>query len=369
MGLRQKSLASLGMVSVLVTGVVGTTYAKQDDVASTINDLKSNVVYSTTVDPVNGDQNPYAVLVDKRPGSSTLGEVFVSNFSNAAGVNGAGTTVERIENGMPIPFFTGANGPAAMAFSPKGPLWIANFGQLGTDGNVQVTKPNGSSFGTAGIVTNSQMQGPWGQEFAGGYTTNEGQVVPAAFFVASAQNGTIEAMYNFVPGKFSTTTEFLTIGSGLTYSGTDANSIKGPQGMAWDANQHVLYVTNTADNSIRAYSWTGANTPNQGEGQVVFKGGPLKSPVGIALNPINGDLLVVNQGNNNLVELRLDPMEPSHKAHVVGQKVLDPTPVNPKTGAGSGLFGLATTTDANGNLVIYYSDDNTNTVNQLTVGN
>lgn len=51
------------------------------------------------------------------------------------GTNDAGSTIEEIENGKPVTYATGANGPAAMAFSPNGPLWIANFGQSGTDGN------------------------------------------------------------------------------------------------------------------------------------------------------------------------------------------------------------------------------------------
>jgi len=46
-------------------------------------------------------------------------------------------------------------------------------------------------------------------------------------------------------------------------------------------------------------------------------------------------------------------------AHVVGQQVLD-------TGAAGALFGIATTTDTNGHLVVYFTDDNTNTVNELT---
>lgn len=329
-----------------------------------VSQLNDNQVVSSTIDPGNGDQNPYAVVIDQRPGSATDGQLFVSNFSNSAGINGAGSTIEEIENGKPVTYATGANGPAAMAFSPKGPLWIANFGQNGTDGNVQVTKPNGASFGTDGIVTNAGVQGPWGQAFAAPYQTASGATVPPAFFVTGALNGTVAAMYNFTPPTFNSTTQFDIIGSNLAHTGTSANNVQGPQGIVWDAQTHLLYVTDTADNSIRAFTWTGASTPNQGQGQLVYQGGALKAPVGIAIDPVNGDLLVVNQGNNNLVELTTGIQ--GGGAQVVGQSVLDNTPVNPQTGAGAALFGIAATKDASGNLVVYYTDDNTNTVNELS---
>lgn len=330
-----------------------------------ITQLKSNTVVSSTVDPSNGDQNPYGLVIDNRPGTTTPGALYVSNFSDKNGTNGAGSTVERIQNGKPTTFSTGANGPAALAFAAKGPLWIANFGQVGTDGNVQVTKPNGASFGANGIITNRSVQGPWGQAF-GTYTDASGNKQPT-FFVTGAQNGTVAAMYGFTPPNFAGTTQFAVLGSGLAHTGSTANDVEGPQGLAWDAANHTLYVTDTADNSVRAFDWTGPNgMTEQGQGKLVYQGGALKKPVGIALNPVNGDLLVVNQGNNNLVELSLDGKGPKGKAHVVGQVVLDKTPVNPKTGAGSALFGLAATQDASGNLVVYYTDDNTNTVNKLS---
>jgi len=133
----------------------------------------------------------------------------------------------------------------------------------------------------------------------------------------------------------------------------------------------------------------GQSTPNQGQGTLVYQGAPLNQPAGIAIDPLNGDLLVVNQGNNNLVELALNPKPPVAPqlpmgpagpvppapvpmpmpagpqppqpplAHVVGQKVLD-------TGAAGALFGIAATTDAAGNLVVYYTDDNTNTLDMLS---
>jgi DNA-binding beta-propeller fold protein YncE len=96
----------------------------------------------------------------------------------------------------------------------------------------------------------------------------------------------------------------------------------------------------------------------------VFEGAPLNTPAGLAINPLNGDLLVVNQLDNNLVEIG-KPMQ-GNDDHAVAVRTLDPTKVNQKTGAGSALFGIAATTDAADKLKVYFTDDNTNTLDALT---
>lgn len=375
------AVAALSVCSAGLTFAATAPMPPMPPKAATINQLHQISVVSSTVDPKNGDTNPYAVAI------SPSGDLYVSNFSNSAGINGKGTTIEKIVNGQPNTFFSGADGPAAMAFSPKGPLWIANFGQQGSDGDVQVILPNGQAFpGTDGIITNAAISGPWGQTFTPGYTSKSGVKTPAAFFVASALNGSIEALSGFSPPTFDSDTTVTVIGQGLAHTGNNANDIVGPQGMAWSSTTDTLYVVDGADNSIRAFKWWGTSTPDQGQGTLIYQGAPLNQPAGLAIDPLNGDLLVVNQGNNNLVELALQPQGPTlptpppmmgsgmgpmqppapmpgptpPQAHVVGQQALD-------TGAPGALFGLAATTDSQGNLVVYYTDDNTNTLNRLGV--
>jgi hypothetical protein len=94
-------------------------------------------------------------------------------------------------------------------------------------------------------------------------------------------------------------------------------------------------------------------------GITVFQGKPLNTPGGLAVNPINGDLLAVNGGDNNLIELNLS------QGKVVGTRTLDNVPVDQKTGNGSALFGVTAGTDAKGNLQVFFTDDNTNTLNVL----
>ncbi len=118
------------------------------------------------------------------------------------------------------------------------------------------------------------------------------------------------------------------------------------------------WVANFTGNNVQIFSTNG--------GAPVFQGAPLNTPAGSALNPLNGDLLLVNQLDNNLVEI--GPPIQGNDDRVVAVRTLDRTKVNQKTGAGSALFGLAATADSGGNLKVYFTDDNTNTLDALVMG-
>lgn len=357
-------ITSLVAVAALsATPLLGMAPAPISHAATTIAGLNQVKVVASTIDSQNGDLNPYGLTYDSYAGTNTspnpfFGDFLVSNFSNSAGTSGAGDSIEAInpKTGAVQPFSHYANGPVALAVSPKGPVWVANFGQMGTDGNVEVLKPNGTLFpGSDSMITNADLGGPWGQVFVPGTTP--------AFLVTNALTGTVDAMYDFSPPTFNTDTQFAVIGSGLAHQGTTAATVQGPQGMVYDPMTHMIYVTDTADNSIRAFFWTGSTTPNQGTGQLVFQGAPLAGPAGITINPINGDLLVVNTRHNTLVELTVG--QNGTPAHVVAIRLLDKTPVNPRTGAGSALFGVYAMKNAQGQLRVYFTDDNTNTLDVL----
>lgn len=337
----------------------GSTTVTSRSFSGNISQLNTITQIASTVSS-SGDQNPYGLAYYNPPkGPATdpfIGDFLVSNFSNSQGTNGAGSTIMAINpnTGAVTPFASTAAGPVSLAVSPLGPVWVANFGTTGTNGNDQVLTPLGGEFPQGGsLITSPLLDGPWGQAFVP-------STAGPAFFVTNVLNGTIDAMYGFSPPSFNTDTKFTVIGQGLAHQGTTASSVQGPQGMIYDASTHMVYVTDTADNSIRAYYWNGPNTPNQGTGQLIYQGDPLKEPVGITLDPLNGDLLVANQGNNNLVEIALN----NGHAYVAGQKVLDNTPVNPQTGAGSALFGVYAMNN-NGQLEVFFTDDNTNTLDVL----
>ena len=47
--------------------------------------------------------------------------------------------------------------------------------------------------------------------------------------------------------------------------------------------------------------------------------------------------------------------------------LLDNVPVDAQSGNGSALFGVAAAADARGNLEVYFTDDNMNTLNLLSI--
>jgi hypothetical protein len=132
---------------------------------------------------------------------------------------------------------------------------------------------------------------------------------------------------------------------------TAANAT-GPQGFAYDTTNDVLYVSNSANNTITEIPGAAAATSTVTTHLVPVAAGALNTPENIALDATTGDLLVVNAGNNTLIQLN------PKTGKVVGSKVLD-------TGAAGALFGLAITTDTAGKPIIFYSNDNNNTLNVL----
>lgn len=206
-----------------------------------------------------------------------------------------------------------ASGPVAIAISNLGATWIASYlpgyvnrttGATTGDGNVIVVTPNGTDVpNNNGVIDNNsgatfspaneKFAGPWGQAFA----VKAGTTSPF-FFTTNVTSGSIQRQ-KFVPGQFAkeavTTIGKLPVGS-------NAFDPTGPQGMAYDAINDVLFVASTATNAIVAYPNATAVTTLE-ESVTVFQGGPLKAPVGLAINPLTGSLLAVNQLDNNLVEI------------------------------------------------------------------
>lgn len=360
--------------------------------ASTIAQLNQNVQVVSAVAP-NGDMNPYGLAmppanytgINAATGAKNVlqpGDLLISDFSNNTGAN-TGTTILRYtpSTGTVSPFYQDkiAKGPVAIAISSLGTLWIANYlpgysntsdGATTGDGNVTVTTPNGTDFtSNAGIIDNNsgatfspptaKFAGPWGQAFG----VKSGTTTPY-FFVTQVETGAVQRQA-FIPGKFYAE-NVVTIGQ--LPVGTNAFDPTGPQGMAYDPATDTLYVASTADNRIVAYP-NATTTPSLEQPITVYQGMPLNAPLGLAINPINGDLLTVNQLDNNMLEIAPNLTQSAGgetlNAQVIATRLLDNTPVNPANGTGSALFGLVATKDSGGNLLVYYTDSNTNSLNAL----
>jgi len=334
--------------------------------------LRAHVVASVVAP--NGDANPYSLaIVPVTAGQLTAGNVLVTDFNNGAGTAGAGTSIMQVDpaTGQSSLFFQGSPsngvvGPVGIALNPtKDFVWLGDYGPAndagvydGSNGNVAIVSPAGAAV-PGGLFDNTTtgmgiFNGVWGQAVS----DVNGAV---SFYWTNAGNGTTGQGGGGVwrldplagnPGQpLESTYTLLAKGLPASPAGTTAATAAGPQGMVFDPANDTLYVSDDATNEIVAIpdanSATGPTTPI-----VVRAGGPLHAPQQLAIDPANGNLLVVNGAvNNDLVEL-------TTSGRVVGVKN-----IAPQSPAGS-LFGLAATT-VNGQTVIYFDNSATGSLEEL----
>ncbi|MEU9746594.1 hypothetical protein [Streptomyces niveus] len=273
--------------------------------------------------PANGDVNPYGTaLVDKSTGQLRRGDVLVSNFNNAANLQGTGTTLVQI--------------------SPKGETRL--FAQINPK------KLPGPCPGGVGLTTAlSILPGGW--------------VVVGSLPTADGRSATAKAGCLIVLDKHGKVRE--------TISG---KGINGP----WDmtAKSHgdktELFVTNVLNGTVagggdvvrrgtvlritlhRVTAIPDAlkRDNSAGPGRVVTTNEHLNGPLGLAIAP-NGHILTVNAGDGNIVET-------APRGHQVAVRTLDSSGTPPGAGA---LFGLAVAENPDR---VYFVDDATNTLNLLS---
>ena len=363
--------------------------------AITIAALNTIKNLATAVDPINGDTNPYGLAITPASyngldGSGNMavlrpGDLIISDFSDKTGAN-VGTSLLRYtpSTNTIVHYYAEAigSGPVAVAISGKGSTWISNYqphytntadGTTSGDGNVVVITADGTDFTAPdGIVDNNSgatfnppsnmFAGPWGQAFG----QKAGSTTPY-FFIANVDKnmGWVQREAFKAPAfnKLTATT------IGVLPTGSNAFDPTGPQGMVYDPNTDILYVASTADSAIWAMPNATTSAGLSSPMVVVYQGAPLNAPLGITLNPINGDLIVANQLDNNLVEVSPTPQVQgstyAFSSKLVGTKLVDTMSVNATLGTGSALFGLVATQDSAGNLMVYFVDANTNSLNLL----
>lgn len=381
--------------------------APPQPVGQSIADLKNMQQLASTIAP-NGDANPYGLATPPAGYTTTgvlqPGDILISNFSDSTGTP-VGKTIMRYvpSSGQMSLFYTNkvGTGPTALAVGPTGFTWIANY-QLGYinladgastgDGNEIIVAPDGTDLpSNTGIIDNNSgatfdpsqatFSGPWGQVLA-----QPAGSAATYFFTSEVNTGWVQRQEIVTPLN---ATHLVTIGQlPVGHNNFDPT---GPQGMAYDAQRDILYVASTASNAIVAFSGASTAPASFSSGTVVFSGMPLNAPVGLALNPTNGDLIAVNQLDNNMVEIAPNPSTqtpgsggggggyavmaaPAQAAtsttmtfsgKLIATKTLDTTTVNAQAGTGSALFGVLAVKDTNNNLVVYYTNSNTNTLNVL----
>jgi hypothetical protein len=345
---------------------------------------------SPTTVAANGDNNPYGVVfIPKnfpRGGKLKPGDILVSDFNNGtSGLQATGVSIVSIDpQGNTTTFFQGSPPlglNTALGVLPGGFIIVGNTPRTTVDGtptvapgSLLILNRNGQIVETLSASDpHNKLDGPWGLTIV-----NQGST--SHVFVSNVLNGTVTRIDMSIsrhgkPPKFMDAVE---VASGYAHSTNPAALVVGPQGLAFDARRHVLYVASTADNAIftvlhplRATSSSG--TPGTG---TVFaqNDGHLNGPLSLALAP-NGHLLVTN-GDAILpiptpiqnappppFNLILEYQPPRGRATTgtfVAQQQID-------MGAAGAAFGLAIGSTSNHNQILAAVDDNTNNLIEWTI--
>lgn len=304
---------------------------------------------------VTADANPYKVIVvPASSGKLARGTVLVSNIGDD------GTTGTTVVKFHPFPSTgvqfnadaAGLQGPADLAFN-RGRFLVANS----KGGNsVQVLNPNGSLFLS---ITDPMFNNPWG--VTSGFSRFRAPL--STFFVANKSDAKVLRVDVRASSLGAAPTFKVTQIAQLSMMADGETKID----MRWlpflKVGEHVLFdvlvVQDPAQNRIAAIANASRQKASTGAGTTIFQGSPLNVPGGIAINPFNNDVLVVNLNDNNLIEIN-----PAN-AGVLGVKAIDPL-VEDAMGNNAALFGVTATVDKKGNLLVFFTDDNTNTLNALS---
>jgi hypothetical protein len=324
--------------------------------------------------PKAGDVNPYGIaVVPTSKGALVAGDVLVSNFNNKKNMQGTGTTIVEVTPKGHATVFAILT-PGSLKGSCPGGVglttalvvlrsgWVV-VGSLPTTNGMSATAKAGclivvnSSGKAVKTISGGPINGPWDMA-----AVDQGS--KATLFVTNVLNGTVAASPKTVDkgtvvriglstgGSAPAVTSEKVIGSGFPERTDPAALVVGPTGVALGPNG-TLYVANSVANRITAIPSAMTRT-SAVTGSTVTSGGNLNDPLGLMIAP-GGDVLAVNGGDGNLVEIAPGGSQ-------VAVKMLDTSPVPPGLNGNGTLFGLA---PAAGRSGVYFVDDGTNTLNVL----
>jgi hypothetical protein len=301
-GRGNRPLRRLAYYSLLGTAIVllpmAQALADADDVAQFVPLQVSTV-------PANGDTNPYGVAFVPfgfpQGGLLNPGDVLVSNFNNAGGLQGTGTTIVKVTRaGRASVFFNGNPGntppptlglTTALGVLSRGFVLVGNLpttdGTFGTieAGSLLVINRQGKLINT--ISDPVLLDGPWDLTILDGGNWAE-------VFVSNVRNGTVTRLDLIVGANNVVVKQEVQIASGYASHSDQAALIVGPTGLAYDVSADVLYVASTGDNEIFAVPNAGTASHPNGQGKVIYQDNAhLRGPLGLAFTP-NGHLITSN---------------------------------------------------------------------------
>jgi hypothetical protein len=332
--------------------------------------------------PGNGDENPYGIaVIPHSDGLLVRGNILISNFNNSQNQQGTGTTIVQVSPDGTVTLFAqidpvslgdqcpgGVGLTTALVVLKRG--WVIVGSLPAAEGNTA----NASAgclivLSSVGQVVETFMgngiNGPWdmtaldGEDQALLFVTNvlNGDVTTGLPHIVN--QGTVLRLALEVPKSGSSSPTLVStteIGSGFPETADPPPPLGGgalvigPTGVGL-GHDGTLYVADSLNNRIAAIPDAAARTTSAGTGTDVSVGGAINDPLGLLVAP-NGDIIVANGGDGNLVEI--SPQ---------GEQVAIKT-VETATGAGS-LFGIAID---NGARDLYFVDDGDNTLKVFNKG-
>lgn len=330
----------------------------------------------STIDPIGKDNNPYGLAIAPvTAGLVTAGDLIACNFSDGAGTEGNGTTLIGLH---PSPGSTPYRIAQSASLQGCNALAILPDGSISAAARAANQNPLVAPSGAVGTpFSTDTFGGPWGEA----YVPASGQR-PAALYVSNV-NGTIDR----ITLSGDAQTGFTQIVQGFCGSGKPG-SIYAPAGLTYDPAVDTLYVVDSSSFSVIALarvssigtsgvtvagqcgSTASAPTPmptftgpSASAATVIAHGAPLFAPLSAALLA-DGDLIVENSdiglpsGQTPNLAVEVSPALPGG---FVGRPLQLDT-----SGTSGALFGIVATVDGQGNQIVYFNDDNTNSVMRIT---
>jgi hypothetical protein len=324
--------------------------------SSILKQLKNQVVIGSTVDPINGAQNPYGLTIaPSTNGAFTAGDLVVCNFNAKSNVQGTGRSIIALH---PVPKSKPTHvtsnktlkGCDALALSNDDTIWAA----------AMVANDNPVLDSTGKLIVNISgppFSQPWGQVFA------QPTSGAPAFYETNARTGTVVRIN--LGSQFT----YDVIGSGFPVNHGKPGTALAPSGLAYNPSNDTLYFADGQNNTIVAFKKV-TNIPDGGikakdngmkftgpaadDARIVYAGQPLNGPISTALLP-DGNLVVGNtldpDGKNLMIEISS------------AGKLLDVRNVD--KGAAGAIFGIVATGTSASDTKIYFNDDNHNRVEVL----
>jgi hypothetical protein len=356
------ALPTNGASAQMQNAPVGSSAERRHDTTSILKKLTKNVEIGSTVDPTNGDTGPRSLaLATENQGTIKKGDLLVCDFSDSSGDAGKGTSIELLSS----------------APGSKPATFVQNSDIEGCDGTALVT---GNQTYATGLTSNEMCsydptgklqkcyKSPIVDPLDDGYGPvppgSGGLYSPFFVFVGDVGSGSLDALSLGLYGTGKT----LQAVSGFPVSKGSGYSALGPSGMVYNNVKGTLYVVDGACNAVIAIE----KAPNlllKDEIMVgptcktftckekkdtcatlVKAGSPLNKPEAAAILP-NGNLIVANTASNELVEL-------TPTGQVLDTKVVSRSKK-------PGIYALWAIGKNDSDTALYYTDTNTNTVQEL----